>query len=786
MGGSTGSQDRGAMSSSAPRTPRSLAEAIRLNLLSEHADKFADITLVAQDGTRIPAVRALLGVRSGYFRKQFFSSAPADPDEVAIDASGVALRETVQFAYTDDCRLLRRARHVAGKALCQLALSSAVRRRASFHLSSVDEAAVAKPISLEPTELTTLVEIIAMAHQLEMKMFAVVATNALAELLKAVPRATCLVLEAVSRRPKLKVLAPSVWSTLWDTLRRAPVDSLLVEDFRRAQRRAKDPRILELPVLRKGVVDAGVLMLSADSLEEVLKDDDLFATETYLFQVLYYWATCGTAVSVLWDKPVPRSFHATGSDESNKKIIAQVQTEAGNIDKSEGRTVSKKNGSGADGATGVRVNLSKTMPDDENVDKTVEDGKTEVPCDTKDAENSRNDGFLKRFPQTGAEGRAKRRDLHKYANEGKEVGIEAGKEHLRKKDSSLQDKTEILESSMKAAKGGTENESEHLKGYSEAKQGDVKKLSTSGKRLADKKSSTKSVRDEKKRGSLREGKEAQLSEGDKNGVSDTGKKRLLTRSPGVSEEEKPRERKKRRRGSASSTSDGFLNKKLHREQLGKEARWEKAKQLVHHINLERLKPSFLMQYVEKTGLLSREKLLHIYKQQALESERGRALYDSFRGGSTWENGSKVLEEKDDDVWHTRALTSPWIRNGRHEWTFRIEGLGKFVWIGVTATDPDEFEFFANSGTGWGYSSQGFCMQGGALYKKTGPAIADEKTVKMILNLTKNGTVTMVVEGAQKSFRAFADIKEAAPKFLPVVYHKKPSRITLVSEKHVME
>lgn len=561
---------------SSPPSPATLSEAIRKDLLGAAADRFSDVTLVSRDGARVPAVRALLGVRSAYFRARFFAGyADEAAKELAVpQVDAVALRDVVQFAYTDDSTLLKKAEAAVKMAKARATLAAggnrSSRRRfaAETGMADVDRANV----GIEAWEIVSLVDLVMAADYFQMASLASRGADMLVALVIAVPKVTCVVLEAAMRQPAVAMVTPEVVETARKVLRRAPQECLLVDDFRMALKRVKGQDFGGQTVQKKGFVDSGVLMLRADTLESVLKDDDLFTSETYLLQVLYYWATDGLCLGAL----------------RGKKYVKE--------------------------------------------------------------------------------------DVGGKREEGKKEG--------------------------------------------EKKEGDVKKKKTSlGKRKA-----------------------SEMS--------------VSTENAAGKEEE---------------------------------SRWEQAKRLVRHINLERLKPSFVRDYLEPSGLVDREGILSVYQQQALEAERGRALYDSFRGGSVWHNGTKTLTEESNGEYRSRVLGSPWVRGGRHEWTFRIDKESDCTWIGVASAYPDEKQFFGNNKTGWAYATQGTCTQSGRMQRRIGPSIEEGQTVKMILNLTRGGTLTMVAEGNSKSFKAFSDlIKNGGKQYVPVVYLKRPGCITLVSEKHTMD
>lgn len=217
-------------------------------------------------------------------------------------------------------------------------------------------------------------------------------------------------------------------------------------------------------------------------------------------------------------------------------------------------------------------------------------------------------------------------------------------------------------------------------------------------------------------------------------------------------------------------------------------RWPAAKKLVSHIDLERMKPSFLRDYVIPSTLVELTNVYTTFMHQALEAERGRPLYDNFRGGSHWQNDSKrvcaiFIAPKN------YPLKCPWVSSGKHEWTFRILRNAPYLWLGITMKEPSpNAGLFYEQNLGWAYSTSGriFPSLGTDFFKSTGPVgpvVSENGTVKLVLNLLKSGTLTIVVEGTPKAFPAFRDLRSKANSFLPAVAISAPAEIELIGEKH---
>lgn len=220
-------------------------------------------------------------------------------------------------------------------------------------------------------------------------------------------------------------------------------------------------------------------------------------------------------------------------------------------------------------------------------------------------------------------------------------------------------------------------------------------------------------------------------------------------------------------------------------------RWEVAKRLAERIDLERLKPSFIRDYVMRSGLVDSERLYKTFMQQALEAERGRPLFDNFRGGSRWVGGTKRIRATS-VVGLNFPLQCPWLTSGRHEWSFRVIPNSAIVWLGVMGQEArnDSSPFFENGG-GWAYATDGRIspVENSDFVKKPGPVgpkVCNGNIVRVVLNLTKSGTLTVIVDGSPKSLSAFKDLRLKARRFLPAVALSSPAEIELIGEKHHLQ
>lgn len=225
------------------------------------------------------------------------------------------------------------------------------------------------------------------------------------------------------------------------------------------------------------------------------------------------------------------------------------------------------------------------------------------------------------------------------------------------------------------------------------------------------------------------------------------------------------------------------------EEARNTTRWPAALRLSTRIDLERSKPSFLRDYVLPSGLIPLERVHNTFMHQALEAERGRPFFDNFRGGSRWSGDLKKVSTASFNPINY-PLQCPWFNSGRHEWTFRIIRGGPCLWLGVAGRiPPPNAHLFCDGNFGWAYSTTGRVLpQNASVFRhKTGPvgpAIRDGECVRLILNLTRVGTLTLVTPN-NNTVCAFSNLCSKAKRFVPVVALSAPAEVELVTEKHYM-
>ena len=89
------------------RIPKTFADDATEKLLSKNASKYCDVTIVSNDGVKIPALRILLSLRCSYFERLFachFKDSHSLEISIAIPAD--IFRNVLQYIYTDTCDIM--------------------------------------------------------------------------------------------------------------------------------------------------------------------------------------------------------------------------------------------------------------------------------------------------------------------------------------------------------------------------------------------------------------------------------------------------------------------------------------------------------------------------------------------------------------------------------------------------------------------------------------------------------------------------------------------------------
>jgi hypothetical protein len=146
-------------------------------------------------------------------------------------------------------------------------------------------------------------------------------------------------------------------------------------------------------------------------------------------------------------------------------------------------------------------------------------------------------------------------------------------------------------------------------------------------------------------------------------------------------------------------------------------RREAAKQMTHHIRLERIDPNHLSTTVTSSGLATRDQLFEAYKLQALDLRKhGISLFDARRlERLVWKKSNNTIAYPPLDFLSCSPLTS-----GIHEWTIEIgkqsQSFGSAV-LGVVFADTTRTEGLLGlpgpQSVGWFYyGNEGCCLHDG--------------------------------------------------------------------------
>lgn len=88
--------------------PAEVVDSIKEGIFKVAKSEYCDVTLISSDGQKMPAARVLLALRSTFFDRLFFSDfSEKGRTEVKVEVSGKALREVIEFIYTDDTETMR-------------------------------------------------------------------------------------------------------------------------------------------------------------------------------------------------------------------------------------------------------------------------------------------------------------------------------------------------------------------------------------------------------------------------------------------------------------------------------------------------------------------------------------------------------------------------------------------------------------------------------------------------------------------------------------------------------
>ena len=693
----------------APQTPPSspqrkrrrrdtLTSAVRENLLGPTACDLSDVTLISSDDERIPACRALLAVRSHFFRNLFFHAfAERGSPEVSVPTiCAASLRSLIQFAYTDEADIIDRADGFTKKREAS-ALRPLIPLLVDLALVAdfVDIPALAERTCNLLTLIIDTVEPSVACHVFER----IGGTNTVNEDLSALSKHAA---RAISCKPTDCLQVPDIRLNM-----NSKKTSL--NDGRKHNKRTMDsvqqiipandeqesslpndcappppsPNI-NLQVINQSTTgnnstnqrSGGVLALSERSLDILLSDKDILASDNYLFQVVYFWATNGKTL-------------LENSDRKKKKNTMMF---------------------------GVPIPTP-------NAPLPIASNNPACNSNSRSCSASEN-------PQepnvTSFQVHSSLADVHTHAN--------------------LNESNQLHHSQITET-GEIENEEdddERTVEESEIQPGTTGNRAVRNRRI----SSTSSI--------------------------------VPIRSPNKSNDDAVTQ------NAVPKLSHSYPMAPFDMGATGEDQdpnRWHAAQRLAQRIEFEKIKPSFLCKFVATSGLVSMRDLYKAYEAQALEAERGRTLYDNIRGGSLWANGTKVLRATCSGF-KNFMLLCPRITSGRHEWTFHIVRKSACLWIGFTGAEcVDGGKMFAMRRDGWAYSADGDTIPHSVGQVKPYPVLQEGKQVRVILNLVRSGTVTLISLGERRSCTPFKELKGKVPWFRLCVCMSDPGHIELIDEKH---
>ena len=219
-------------------------------------------------------------------------------------------------------------------------------------------------------------------------------------------------------------------------------------------------------------------------------------------------------------------------------------------------------------------------------------------------------------------------------------------------------------------------------------------------------------------------------------------------------------------------------------------RWDEARKMAQLIDYERIKPSYLTSHVRYSGLVSEDTLFRTFENQALEAERGRALFDNLRGGSKFNNGETFVSVIEGV---SNVYLEPCVTSGRHEWTYKIRVQPESkLFVGFSLVAPSEIDeqLFCERERGWAWSNDGWTYPSSDVLKQSGyrkfaMKVRKEglRQIRVILNLCRAGTFSIEVAGEVVCL--WNDMKSVpGRKYWPCLALGDDALVELICEKHL--
>lgn len=352
-----------------------LVTEIKDSLLDASSDcPLTDVTLQTSDSVDIAASKTMLAIRSTFFKNLFFSHfQESDASQIPVPVRASQLRLVIQFIYTADCSLIHEALNYLSPINTNNNHNNATNapllgRKPAFlstsggffpPSSSSNTTIPPRTLVIELVDLSVAADYFHVTHLQQL------ANETLSALISTFTPITCTALEAMRTHPMaLKFCNPL---RLWGVTMLNPQGHFLVPDGR-VDKSPPPPRIDRLASGRTSLTDAplvvtqrvvssnlqggvgpfqalnsdptnnrnitctiprvspppyidkkfGVMELSAETLDSLLRLCTSGSDHEYLFQVIYWWGANGCGITKKSDVPCVDAEVPIGHDSSSR------------------------------------------------------------------------------------------------------------------------------------------------------------------------------------------------------------------------------------------------------------------------------------------------------------------------------------------------------------------------------------------------------------------------------------------------------------------------------------
>jgi hypothetical protein len=209
-------------------------------------------------------------------------------------------------------------------------------------------------------------------------------------------------------------------------------------------------------------------------------------------------------------------------------------------------------------------------------------------------------------------------------------------------------------------------------------------------------------------------------------------------------------------------------------------RSEAAKQMTHHLRLERIDPHYLSTTVASSGLVTHDQLFEAYTLQALDSRKNSISFDARRFElPVWKKSNDTIATSPADV-----LSCPPLTSGIHKWSIKVENLPSSLlgscWLGVVPSAAPSFS--PPQMVGWFYTNKGCSVHSGKERERSLPTFVEGSEVTLILDLRQEtgGTLHASIDGSG-SFLLFSGMleHEGLGGFRPAVFSDASGKLRLI-------